>query len=305
MGENGHPRVSLGLPVYNGGRYVRGAIQALLSQSFSDFELIICDNASADESETICREMAARDGRVRYVRNETNIGAAPNFNKTFELARGEYFKWVAHDDLHGVDYLKRAVEVLDAEPRVSLVHSRVGIIDAQGEAVTSVVGTHGEQLRDPPRRMGDRNLSVRLNELLLNTRWCFEIFGLMRREQLARTPLHGTFYGSDKVLLTYLCLAGRFHEIPEELFFRRYHANSSTGISTARAREAWIGGGKKGVAIPQIKCFKGYAGAIGASSISLGDKVACYGVLGRYALQLRKWRAMFAGDAAVAGVGKC
>jgi glycosyltransferase involved in cell wall biosynthesis len=303
MGENDHPRVSLGLPVYNGGRYVKGAIDALLTQSFSDFELIICDNASSDDSEMICREVAARDGRVRYVRNEGNIGAAPNFNKTFELARGEYFKWVAHDDLHGADYLKKAVEVLDADRRVALVHSRVGIIDAQGEAVTGTVGTHGEPLRDPPRKMGDGNPSVRLNDLLLNTRWCFEIFGLMRREQLGRTPLHGTFYGSDKVLLAYMCLAGRFHEIPEELFFRRYHAHSSTGISTARAREAWIGGGKKEVTIPQIKCFKGYAGAIGESEISLRDKLACYGVLGKYALQMRKWRAVFEGREAAVAAG--
>src|SRR5215471_14033382 len=100
-------RVSLGLPVYNGQRYLAGAIQAILDQTFSDFELIICDNASTDETESICRDLAARDPRVRYHRNPANIGAAPNFNKTFELSTGEYFKWLAHDDLHEPTYLQR------------------------------------------------------------------------------------------------------------------------------------------------------------------------------------------------------
>src|SRR4051812_17741515 len=69
------PRVSIGLPVYNGGRYVRAAIESLLSQTFTDFELIICDNASSDQTQSICTAFAARDPRVRYHRNATNIGA--------------------------------------------------------------------------------------------------------------------------------------------------------------------------------------------------------------------------------------
>ena len=93
------PRVSIGLPVYNGENYMAAAIDSLLAQTFTDFELIISDNASTDATEQICRDYAHRDGRIRYYREEVNRGAAWNFTHTFELARGEYFKWHAHDDL--------------------------------------------------------------------------------------------------------------------------------------------------------------------------------------------------------------
>jgi hypothetical protein len=306
----GH-RVSLGLPVYNGQRYLAGAIRAVLAQTFSDFELIICDNASTDATEQICREFAERDPRVRYHRNPANIGAAPNFNAVFELSTGEYFKWVAHDDLHAPTYLARAVEVLDRDRGVVLCHSRVGVIDEYGNALTPVPvngqpfrleqrhglvardtpqDLHEAALRDPLRALGSANPATRLEELLLRTHWCFEIFGLMRREVALRTPRHGTFYGSDKVMLSHLCLAGRFHEIEDELFLRRYHGGSSTGIRSARDREAWIGASAGKLVFPRLKCFAGYASAIRNSKIGMFQKLECYGVLARYALQFDKWR---------------
>ena len=93
------PRVSLGFPVYNGERYLAAALDSLLGQTFRDLEVVICDNASTDRTAELCAAYAARDARVRYHRNPTNLGAAPNFNRTFELSRGEYFKWAAHDDV--------------------------------------------------------------------------------------------------------------------------------------------------------------------------------------------------------------
>jgi glycosyltransferase involved in cell wall biosynthesis len=92
------PRVSIGLPVYNGQNYLRCALDSILQQDYTDFELIISDTASADASPGICQELARKDGRVRYYRNETNIGARGNYNRVFELARGEFFKWASHDD---------------------------------------------------------------------------------------------------------------------------------------------------------------------------------------------------------------
>src|SRR5262245_52473779 len=92
------PTVSIGLAVYNGGQYLAQAIESILGQSYADFELIISDNASTDETETICRSYVARDERIRYSRNATNIGGARNENLTTTLARGRYFRWAAHDD---------------------------------------------------------------------------------------------------------------------------------------------------------------------------------------------------------------
>src|ERR1035438_9843576 len=94
------PRVSIGLPVYNGENYLDPALNSILRQDYSDLELIISDNASTDATGNICREYAAKDPRIRYYRNETNIGASANFNCLVKLARGEYFKWAAHDDVH-------------------------------------------------------------------------------------------------------------------------------------------------------------------------------------------------------------
>ena len=90
---NNRSRVSIGLPVYNGEKYLEQALISILSQTYTDFELIISDNASTDRTQAICREYAAKDPRIRYYCNEENLGAAPNHNRVFELASGEYFKW--------------------------------------------------------------------------------------------------------------------------------------------------------------------------------------------------------------------
>src|SRR5262245_47700567 len=104
-----HPKLSICLPVYNGRRFLAAAVESILSQSFSDFELIIVDNASSDTTEEIARRFAAQDVRVRYFRNEKNLGAAPNFNRAFELARAPLVRWASHDDLWTPDAMKLCV----------------------------------------------------------------------------------------------------------------------------------------------------------------------------------------------------
>ena len=91
------PKVSIGLPVFNGERYIRCAIDSILKQTFDDFELIISDNASEDRTAAICKGYEERDKRIHCHRFETNEGAARNYTAVFEMARGEYFKWAAYD----------------------------------------------------------------------------------------------------------------------------------------------------------------------------------------------------------------
>lgn len=95
------PKVTIGMPVYNGQLFVRAALDALLAQTFTDFELIISDNASTDNTESICREYAVRNTRIRYVRHNENRGALANFQYVLDEARGKYFMWAAADDLLG------------------------------------------------------------------------------------------------------------------------------------------------------------------------------------------------------------
>ena len=102
-------RVSIGLPVFNGENFLESAIRSVLEQSFDDLELVISDNASTDRTETIARDFAASDRRVRYHRNARNLGAAPNYNRTVELATGALFKWLSHDDRLLPGYLEATV----------------------------------------------------------------------------------------------------------------------------------------------------------------------------------------------------
>ena len=114
--SQGRPRVTLGVPVFNGGPFLPETLDSLLNQTFSDLEVVISDNASTDRTEEICRAYAARDPRVRYYRNDVNRGAAWNHNRVFELARGEFFKWSAADDLCAPEFLTLCVAALDRDP---------------------------------------------------------------------------------------------------------------------------------------------------------------------------------------------
>ena len=127
---NAVPRLSIGLPVYNGEKYLAEALEALLGQSYEDFELIISDNASTDGTAGICRRYEKQDSRIRYIRQPRNIGLVPNHNFVVGLARGELFKWAAHDDLYARDLLKRCVEALDENPQAVFAHSWSVIIDS-------------------------------------------------------------------------------------------------------------------------------------------------------------------------------
>lgn len=107
-----NPAVSIGMPVYNGAQYIREALDSLLAQTFSDFELIISDNASSDSTQVICEEYARRDSRIRYVRQSENKGAAANFRFVLDCAKADLFMWAAYDDLWAPNYLMDATTLL-------------------------------------------------------------------------------------------------------------------------------------------------------------------------------------------------
>lgn len=227
------PRVSIGLPVYNGERYLAAAIESVLDQTYEDFELIICDNASTDGTEAICRAYAARDPRVHYRRNPQNVGAAPNYNLVFSLARGRYFKWHAHDDLMAPAYLERCVAVLDAEPTVVVAYPRAVFIDEDDAIIRE--DTERLHLRDP-------NAFARFVAYLRGARgWINAIFGLIRTDALRESVLIGGYSSSDMILLAELILRGEFYEVPEPLFLRRDHAEASVQANrNYQQRQVWF-----------------------------------------------------------------
>ena len=127
------PTVSIGLPVYNGENFLADALESLIGQTYGDFEIIVSDNASTDATEEIVRRYMADDERIRYYRNDHNLGANPNYNRTFALARGEYFRWHAHDDRCDAKYLELCIDLLERDPSVSLVHCKTAYIDRNGD----------------------------------------------------------------------------------------------------------------------------------------------------------------------------
>ena len=213
------PRVSLGMPLYNAERYLSKAFDALLAQDYDDFEIIVCDNASTDATWEICKQYAGKDRRIRLHRNEQNMGAAYNYNRTVELARGELFRWVAYDDLCASSLIRRCVEELDAsEPDVVLAYPRTVLIDDNGDEIGAYFDGLDLRSSRPYRRLAlfAKNRSL-----------CNAAFGVIKLDRLRETGLIRPYISSDIVLLAELAALGKLHEVPERLFYRRIHEKSS------------------------------------------------------------------------------
>ncbi|MEM6486652.1 MAG: glycosyltransferase [Pseudomonadota bacterium] len=222
------PRVSIGMPVYNGENYIREAIDSILAQEFTDFELIISDNASTDGTEAICRDYAARDARVRYIRQPENKGAAQNYNVLVHEARGEFFKWAAHDDCLRPGFLARCVEAFDGYAvKPAIVYTRSDLIDEQGNVIRL----------DPDRQQTHADTALRRAfEVLQTMSYAASVFGLFHLPTLRRTQLIGAFISSDYVLLLQCALLGKIVQLdgaPE--FLRRVHPKMSRENNTSKA----------------------------------------------------------------------
>jgi len=201
-----------------------------MEQDFTDFELIISDNASTDGTEEICREAAARDPRIRYFRNETNIGATRNYNRVFELSRGEFFKWASHDDEFHPTFLRRCMETFARSPSSTvLVCTKAEIIDAAGVALC--VSPDGVSINSES--------AIKRFAGVLFYSSVHALWGIVRSEALRRTRLMGCV-AADYVVLGELALLGNLIEIPEVLYRLRSHDGCSVVINrTARQLLAW------------------------------------------------------------------
>jgi glycosyltransferase involved in cell wall biosynthesis len=206
------PLVSIGMPVYNGAAYLRGALDSLLQQDYEHFELILSDDASTDETETICREYAARDARIQYHRQTKNLRAYRNFNYAFEQARGEFFMWAAQDDLWHPSFIRRCVEALQARPAAVLCHSQGQLITPNGEPLwPAFVNCVAEET----------TLAARWQRCLTHWELNAAIYGLMRREVAARTRLMRLFLCADLIFVTEMAIHGQIIQVPETLYWKR------------------------------------------------------------------------------------
>lgn len=226
------PRVSIGVPVHNGERFLRAAVESLLSQDVDDIEVLLADNASTDGTDAICREFAARDPRVRYLPSEINRGASWNFNRVVDAARGRYFMWAADDDLHDPEFVGACLDVLDRDPTVVLAFTQAVEIDAHDEVI---------EKRGPINVADVPSAADRFRAILEDEVYCYAVFGVIRIAVLRSTAMIGPYTTSDRVLLAELALHGRFVEVPDPWFRHREHPGRSMyAYADDRDRVGWF-----------------------------------------------------------------
>jgi glycosyltransferase involved in cell wall biosynthesis len=282
------PQVSIGIPLYNAERFLRPALEAAAAQTFTDFEVVISDNASTDRTPDICREFAARDSRFRFYQNERNLGAAYNFNRVFELSRAPLFRWAAYDDLMGPRALEVCVEALRRNPDAILAYPRSVIIDEEGKWIEDYVERYQIGEAESHQRFG-HFLSV------VETTNCHPIFGLIRSDVLRKTPMLGNYHSADKVLLGRLALLGKFVEVPEREFLRRNHSTVSVAVNkTAKDFAVWFDTSLRGkAAYPRLRRAKEFVLSVSRADMPMFRKLQCYVALAGFYLRPAAWRTIW------------
>ncbi|MDN5852616.1 MAG: glycosyltransferase family 2 protein [Actinomycetia bacterium] len=273
------PMLTIGLPVYNGERYLPESLDALLAQTYTDFELIISDNASDDGTADICRSYAERDARIRYVRQPVNIGAAPNHNILVPLANGRYFKWASDDDLYDPELIRLCVEALEERPDYVLAHAWEAFIDGDGQTQVPV---------DYTLETADPDPAVRLRSMLFESGGD-DFYGVIRTEVLRRVGEHGSYYNADRTFVASISLHGPFYQVPKTLYFRRDHPERATRAGTRRDRAAALDPRRADrVRNPMILMYAeyiaGYLRAIRRAPLAQVDRFRCSLEVGRWLL---------------------
>lgn len=276
--------VSIGMPVYNGEAYLEAAIRSNLAQTYGDFELIISDNASTDKTESICRDYESTDKRVRYVKNAQNIGAAKNYNRLFELARGTYFRWSNADDLVSPDLLARTLPILESRPDVVIAYGKTQLIDDEGQIFADYDDRMNLQYDD---------ISVRFREFYKRVRLSNIIYGLMRSSAVAQTRLmgDGKLPAGDVSFMAAMILQGKFAEVPEILFFRRMHDEAfSADPDDEDIRQFWSGAAT-GAAFPHLRAELANTVSILRAPVPLSEKGRLFGYIAKRLFWQRKYLA--------------
>jgi len=205
------PIITIAFPVYNGERFMRESLDALLAQDLTDFELVINDNASTDGTQAIAEELCARDSRIRYNRQPENLGARDNFEQVVWTARGKYFIWASCHDLWAPSLLRRCVETMEQDDSVALCFSRAAEIDADGNRLGTLRGKLDTRGMDRIARFKKTMLRVA----------GYAVYGVHRTAVLRRVMPLEIMFGPDIKLMAELSFHGAFAYLPEELFFHR------------------------------------------------------------------------------------
>lgn len=207
------PLVSIALPVYNGERHLAEAIDAIRRQTYRNFDLIVCDNASTDATPEIVARAQAGDPRIRSFRHERNLGPQANFRYGMEQRRGEYFMWAAHDDEKLPEFLAETVAALQRNPAASMACTWTTLVTRDGERV--------HQPYSPA--ISSERLEERLPAFVADTQ-CVAFYGLYRSSVIERIGAPDEWLDADRHYLFKTIVQGPFEVVPKPLFrFRMFN----------------------------------------------------------------------------------
>lgn len=270
------PRVSVGLPVFNGADYLTEALDSLLAQTYPDFELIISDNASTDRTPEICHGYAARDPRVRYHRNATNIGAMQNWYHVFQLSTGDYFLGAAHDDRYHPEFLSQCVAMFAKHPEAVVCYPKTKVIDE-----------HGNFVHDFDRAVDTTSPlpHVRLYNVIGIDLLCIQLLGMFKASAFGKTRQYAGYYGCDRNVLAELALLGPLYEVPEYLFYHRLHPKA-LGAARHSGRSlqellTWDPGTNWAARLPTLTRFRNYFASVARMPLDGQERMRCYAQLVR------------------------
>lgn len=264
------PQLTIGMPVYNGERYLREAIDSILAQTFEDFVLVVSDNASTDRTPDIVREYAAADPRVVLLRSETNHGAAWNFNRVFAECRTPFFKWASADDVLAPTCVERCLAVLAESPSVVLSYPRTQWIDGDGRSL----GTTDDEALTTSE---DAPAYRRLSRVVANIVYGNVPYAVVRSDAMRRIRPHGSYPSADIVLVGELSLTGAFREVPEVLFYRRDHDGMSWRLHTSPEEiSLWYDPSSRPVRHESARIFVQYLAGIHHADLSIADRALAY-----------------------------
>jgi glycosyltransferase involved in cell wall biosynthesis len=268
--------LTIGVPVYNGERFLRPCLDSLLSQTYRDFVLVISDNASTDRTREICESYVKADARVRYHRNPVNVGLYGNFNLLLGLVRTPYVKLASADDFWAPPMLADAMEQMERDPSLVLCHPRAVLVDEDG----------GEIRRyEKSLQLMDDDPVVRFRRVLTELGLVNQLMGVMRTGAVRSMLPLMTQPPADSVFVAELSLHGKIMELPQFQYFRRFHEECSSWDRKSESHQVRLvsSGGTRRVRLATWKYHWGLVRRVLHSPLHPGAKIKLLGFLGRRA----------------------
>lgn len=264
------PRLTFGVPVYNGEKYLPAALRSVQEQDLEDIEIVVSDNGSDDATQEICEEAAAADHRVRYLRYATNRGGAWNYRNVVDRATSPLFSWQAADDVKLPGFARRCVEALDAAgPRTPFVCPRTQLIGADGNVF--------EDLDDERLGLGAPTPHERVHNLFVSEA-SHVLYGVVRMTALRTSRGLQPMVGDDMVLLTELLCQGPMALVDEQLFHQRQHPEQFSQQGENQVK--WHAPeGNVRFAFPQTRLDLELYRAVAVATVPLAEKVRCWGAV--------------------------